>query len=177
MAILPEQKKGLVLLFNGCHHWMNPVVTEVGMGATALLAGEQPDPPRFVPVIPWVLRSPLIIPAAQIAGIAATLRLLRRWRLDPERRPSDRRAWGQHVLLPLIPNLMVALNLIPMLDKRRDYRLLYKPDSSWLVLICGSFALAWSFLRTGLLLQSLRKSPISNTQYPIFSSQTEDAKP
>ena len=167
MAILPGQKKGLVLLFNGCHHWMNPVVTEVGMGATALLAGEQPAAPRFVPLIPWVLRSPLIIPAAQIVGVAATLRLLRRWRLDAECRPSGGRAWGRHVLLPLIPNLMVALNLIPMLDTRRDYRLLYKPDSSWLVLVCGSIALVWSFLRTGLLLQALRKSPVSSTQSPV----------
>jgi CubicO group peptidase (beta-lactamase class C family) len=167
MAILPEKKKGLVLLFNGCHHWMNPALTEFGMGAAARLAGEQPDPQRFLPLIPWVLRIPLIIPAAQIAGIAATWRLLRRWRLDPEHRPSSGRAWGQHILLPLIPNLLVALNLIPMLDKRRDYRLLYKPDSSRLVLVSGSFALVWGFLRTGLLLQALRKSPVPNTLSPI----------
>jgi CubicO group peptidase (beta-lactamase class C family) len=167
MAILPEQKTGLVLLLNGCHHWMNPVVTELGMGATALLAGEQPTPLPFFRAIPWALRSQLIIPALQIVGVAATVRMLRRWRLDPERRPNGGRAWGRHVLLPLIPNLMVSLNLIPMLDKRRNYRLLYKPDSSWLVLVCGSFALVWSFLRTGLLLQALQKSPVSNTQSPI----------
>jgi CubicO group peptidase (beta-lactamase class C family) len=177
MAILPEQKKGLVLLFNGCHHWMNPALTEFGMGAASLLAGEQSGPQRFLPLIPWVLRSPLILPAAQIVGVAATRRLLRRWRLDPERRPSSGRAWVQHVLLPLIPNLWVALNLIPMLDKRRDYRLLYKPDSSWLVLACGSFALVWSFLRTGLLLQALRKSPVSNTRSPIPGTQMEDTSP
>jgi CubicO group peptidase (beta-lactamase class C family) len=66
--------------------------------------------------IPWALRSQLLIPALQIGGVVATLRLLRRWRLDPKRRPSGGRAWG---LLPLIPNLLVALTLIPMLGKRR----------------------------------------------------------
>jgi CubicO group peptidase (beta-lactamase class C family) len=177
MAILPEQKKGLVLLFNGCHHWMNPALTEFGMGAAALLAGERSDPQRFLPLIPWVLRIPLILPAAQIVGIAATRRLLRRWRLDPERQPSSGRAWGQHVLLPLIPNLLVALTLVPMLDKRRNYRLLYKPDSSWVVLACGSFALVWGFLRTGLLLQALRKPPVSNIRSPIPSIRMEDSNP
>ena len=42
MALLPEQKKGIVLLFNACHHWMNPVLTEVGTGALALLVGAPP---------------------------------------------------------------------------------------------------------------------------------------
>jgi hypothetical protein len=157
MAILPEQKKGLVLLFNGCHHWMNPALTEFGMGATALLAGEQPDPQRFLPLIPWVLRSPLIIPALQVIGVAATMRQVRRWRQDPVSRPRDGRMWGLHILLPLIPNLLLALTLIPMLGKRRGYLMLYKPDSSWIVLVCGSFALVWSFLRTGLVLGTLKR--------------------
>jgi hypothetical protein len=71
---------------------------------------------------------------------------------DPERRPSGGRAWGLHILLPLIPDLLLALNLIPMLGKRRGYLMLYKPDSSWIVLVCGSLALAWSSMRTRLVL-------------------------
>jgi hypothetical protein len=31
------------------------------------------------------------------------------------------------------------------------------PDFSWIALICGSFAGIWSFLRTGLILRTLRK--------------------
>jgi hypothetical protein len=133
---------------------MNPVLTEVGTGVAALLAGEQPQPSPvpFVGLIPWALRGLLLIPALQIAGVVATLRQLQRWRLDPERRPSGERAWGLHILLPLIPDLLLALNLIPMLGKRRGYLMLYKPDSSWIVLVCGSLALAWSSMRTRLVL-------------------------
>jgi CubicO group peptidase (beta-lactamase class C family) len=161
MALLPEQKKGVVLLFNACHHWMNPVLTEVGMGVTALLAGEQPrrSPVPLVGLFPWMLRGQLLIPALQITVVVATLRRVRRWRLDPDRRPDGGRAWALQILLPLIPDLLAVLSLRPMLSKRRGYLLLYKPDSSWLSLVCGSFALAWSLVRTGLIFVQKRSSP------------------
>jgi len=155
MALLPDQKKGLVLLFNACHWWFNPVLTEFGTGVAALLAGEQHTPTPFFGIVPWMLRGQLLIPAFQVADVAATLRLLRRWRLDPERHPSGRRKWWQHILLPLVPNLLVALTLKPMLGKRRGYLKLFMPDYSWIAMICGGFSLAWSFLRTGLVLGAL----------------------
>lgn len=158
LALLPEDKKGVVLLVNVCHHWMNPVLAELGTGVTGLLAGEQPTQLPFVRMIPWALRGQLLIPALQIAGGVATLRRLRRWHLDPELRPSRERAWGLHLLLPLIPNLLLsALALRPMLSKRRGYLRLYMADSSWIAMVCGSFALLWSVLRSGLLLRALRK--------------------
>ena len=157
MALLPEQRKGAVLLFNADHHWMSPVLTEVGAGVAALLAGDKPHPGPvpFVGMIPWLLRGQLFIPALQIIGVAATLRLLRRWRLDPKLCPSGGRKWGQHILLPLIPNLLVALTLRPMLGKRRGYLKLYMPDYSWIAMVCGSFSLVWSILRAGLVLGAL----------------------
>lgn len=169
MALLPEQKKGVILLFNACHHWMNPVLTEVGMGVTALLAGDQPPQLPFVGMIPWILRGQLLIPAFQIASIIATLRLLHRWRLDPGGRPNGGWKWGLHVLLPLIPNLLAVLTLLSMLGKRRGYLKLYMPDYSWIAMICGSLALVWSFLRTGLVLGALRK-PHSRVR-PLVAEQ------
>jgi CubicO group peptidase (beta-lactamase class C family) len=161
MALLPGQRKGVVLLFNACHHWMNPVQAEFGGGVAARLAGEQPAPVRFGRMIPLALRGQLIIPALQVAGVAVTLRLLRRWRLDPERRPSGGRKWGRHILLPLIPDLSVALTLLPVLGKRRDYLMLYMPDYSWIAMACGSLSLVWSLSRTGLVLRALRKRPVA----------------
>jgi CubicO group peptidase (beta-lactamase class C family) len=155
MALVPEQNKGLALLVNANHAMMKMTLDEVGMGAAQRLAGEPPSPPRFS-AAPWAMRGLLLIPLLQIAGVAATLLLLRRWRLDPERRPSRGRMWGQHILLPLIPNLLVALTLIPMLSKMRGFLMLFMPDFSWIAMVCGSFALVWSFLRTGLILRTLR---------------------
>lgn len=158
MALLPEQNRGVVLLFNADHHWMNPVLTEVGTGVAALLAGEQPAPVSFVRLIPWMLGGLLLIPLLQIAGVVATLGQLHRWRRHPERRPNGRRAWGLHVLLPLIWNMLVALSLKPILSKRRGYLRLYMPDYSLIALVCGGFALGWGLLRAGVVLRALRKT-------------------
>jgi hypothetical protein len=57
MALLPEQKKGVVLLFNADHHWMDPVLSDFGAGVAALLAGQQPALVPFVGLIPWILRA------------------------------------------------------------------------------------------------------------------------
>ena len=159
MAILPEQKKGLVLLFNADHHWFNPIVAQVGARAVTLLAGEPPLRMLFALMLPWMLHGQLLIPALQIAGMANTLRLLRRWRLNPGERPSGQRMWGLHILLPLILNLTIAATLKPMLGKRRDYLMLFMPDYAWLAIICGSLALAWSSLRTVLVLRAVTNSP------------------
>lgn len=158
MALLPQQDKGIVLLFNACHFWMNPILTESGMCAAALLAGEPPPQIPFVRVMPWALRGQLLLPALQVAGVAATVRLLRRWRRNPECRPSGGRAWASHVLLPLIPNALGAFALKSMLGKTRSYLKLYMPDSFWLAMVCGSFALVWSLVRTGLVMRALRKA-------------------
>jgi CubicO group peptidase (beta-lactamase class C family) len=177
MALLPEQKKGVVLLFNACQHWMNPVLADLGNGVAALLAGEPPAPLPFYHVVPWALRGQLLIPALQIAGVVATLRLLRRWRLDPERRPSGGRAWGLHILLPLIPNLLVAASLIPMLGKRRGYLRLYMPDFASIAMVCGSFALVWSFLRTELVFGALRKASSSQSFVGRLDTESGVIKP
>src|SRR5215203_2672241 len=52
MTFLPEQDKGIVLLFNACHHWYNPVQAELGAGVAALLAGEQSAPGPFIRMVP-----------------------------------------------------------------------------------------------------------------------------
>ncbi len=157
VALLPEQKKGVVLLYNACHHWLNPVLADLGNGVAAMLAGESHTPLPFFHLVPWALRGQVLLPILQVLGAAATLRRLRRWRLDPERRPSSGRVWGFHILLPLIPNLLVALALKSVVGKRRGYLRLYMSDWAWIAMVSGSFALGWSLLRTGLTLAALRR--------------------
>ncbi len=156
IALLPGQKKGLLLLFNANHHWFTPVLSDFGGGAAALLAGDQPKPIEFVSMIPWMLRSLLFIPLIQIIDVTATMRLLRRWKSKPEIRPGRGRLWGRHILLPLIPNLLIASTLIPLFGKTRGYLMLYMPDYSWTALLCGSFAGIWMVLRTWLIKHSTR---------------------
>jgi CubicO group peptidase (beta-lactamase class C family) len=157
MSILPEQKRGLVLLVNANHLVMNMALTEFGMGVAALVAGQQPVP-RRLDFIPWALRSLLLVPALQMAGVAATMRLLRQWRRGPGGRPSRGRMWGLHILLPAVPNLfLVAIPVFLRIRRLLRFMLLFMPDLSWVALICGGFAGVWTFLRTGLILRTLRR--------------------
>jgi hypothetical protein len=39
----------------------------------------------------------------------------------------------------------------------RGFMKLFAPDFSWIAIICGSIAVVWSVLRTGLVLRALRK--------------------
>jgi CubicO group peptidase (beta-lactamase class C family) len=163
VGLLPERSTGLVLLFNACHHWMNPVLSDFGMGAAAVLTGQPPKPSPFR-VFPWLLRAQALIPVAEAAGVAGTLRQLRAWRRQPVRRPSGAGAWARHVLLPLIPNLLLAFSLRPMLSQRRGYLKLFMPDFVLLAWVCGGFALLWSVVRTLWMIGALRErsEPIAN---------------
>jgi CubicO group peptidase (beta-lactamase class C family) len=164
MAILPEQKKGIVLLANA-DPWGLPFVTmEFGDGAAHLLAGEQPPPTRLG-FTPWAMRALPLIPLLQIVGVFATLRLLRRWRQNPARLPGGGRLWGRHILLPLIPNLsLTALLAYLRSSGLLRFMHLYMPDLSWIARISGGFAGIWALVRTALILQTLRGSPAAWSQ-------------
>ncbi len=158
MALLPEQKRGVVLLLNVDHFTMQLTMSDVGAGLVRLLAGKQPDRLKFG-VIPWIQRGLLVIPFLQILDVALTLGSIQRWSRDPQSRPGRGRIWGCHILLPIIPNLLVFLTLIPILSKIRGFLMLFAPDFSWIARICGGFAGIWTFLRTCLILRTLRKRP------------------
>ena len=167
MGLLPEQKKGVVLLVNA-DHGVPFVVMEVGEGVAALLAGEQPPPIRLG-FLPWVMRGLPLIPLLQVAGVFFTLRLLRRWRQDPALRPGRGRIWGRHILLPLIPNLSFAAILAYLRSNGLlRFMHLYIPDLAWTARISGSFAGIWALLRTGLVLGALggSLSPVASMRCP-----------
>jgi hypothetical protein len=128
------------------------------MGVTALLAGQQPAPIKL-DFIQWIMRLLPLIPILQLAGVFATLRLLRQWRRNPGLRPSSRRMWGQHILPPLIPNLALMAVLVYLRSSGLlRFLRLFMPDITWIVQISGGFAGIWTFLRTGMILRALRKS-------------------
>jgi CubicO group peptidase (beta-lactamase class C family) len=162
MALLPQRHCGAVLLANAGHHMMVPVCGELGAGLAARLAGEEirPGPVRLVRVLPWLMRSLLLVPLVQAAEVGATARALRTWRLNPAARPPAGSKWGskwgRHFLLPLLLHLALAANLLPVLGRRRGYLALFLPDYTAIARVCGSFALAWGMLRSGLVLWAWR---------------------
>jgi CubicO group peptidase (beta-lactamase class C family) len=156
MALLPDQNRGMVLLLNANEFFINMAFKFVGGDAALVLAGGQPGSVPWA-VVPWSLRAFLIIPVLQILGVFFTLRAIRRWRKDASRRPGPIRKWF-HIGLPAIPNLVLVFCALYLLTSGvLKFFLYFMADLSWLALICGSFSLVWTFLRTGLLLRTLRK--------------------
>jgi hypothetical protein len=145
MALLPEQQLGLVLLFNACHHWYNPVLTDFGMGVIALLAHQRPAPLLVISLIPWLLRGQALIPLLQLAGLVAAQR----------RKPESSPHTARRALLPLITTLLPALTLWPMLGRQREYLRLYMPDFALIASLCGPAALLYSAVRARAALRAI----------------------
>lgn len=162
MALVPEQRKGFVLLFNANHAMLKMTFDELGMNLARRLAGETLSPTRSAIAI-RMMRGLMLVPVILGVSIAGTLRQLRHWRSEPETRPSLEHTWRRHILLPLIPNFLIAINLLPMMGKLRGFLQLFMPDYSWVAMVCGSLSLAWSFLRTRLTLKALHSSPSSDS--------------
>jgi len=157
MALLPDQKRGMVLLMNA-----NELLIDfawklsIGPSVASLLAGVPPKPIPWS-LVTWVRRAFLIIPVLQILGVFLDLRTVRRWRRDASRRPTPAHRWT-HIVLPAIPNLVLVYPALRLLTSGVLKMWLYfLGDLSWLALICGGFAGIWSFLRTVLILRTLRK--------------------
>ncbi len=154
-GLIPEQQKGIILLYNANHAMIKMTFDELGMGATERLAGETPSKTMFG-IAPLLMRGMVLIPVLQLAGVLQTLRRLATWRSNPASRPSQTSLWGRHILLPLVPNMLATLMLVPMMSKMRGWLRLFMADFSWIAWISGSFAALWAFVRTVLVLRAVR---------------------
>jgi hypothetical protein len=158
MALLPKQKKGVILLLNADPYGLPPITGEVGLNLTAILAGQQPAAIRLG-FIQWIMRLLPLVPLFQVIDIIVTLQRLRRWRLDPGQRPTRKRLRGEHLLLPLVPNLsLVAILVYLRSTGLLRFLSLFMPDIAWIARISGSLAALWAALLTGLIFRVLRKS-------------------
>ena len=158
MALVPGQKKGVILLLNADPYGLPPITGEVGLNLTAILAGQPPGKIRL-DFIQWIMRLLPLVPLFQGIGILVTLRRLRRWRLDPAQRPTRKRLWGEHLLLPLVPNLSLAAILVYLRSTGLlRFLSMFMPDLAWIARFSGSLAALWAVLRTGLIFRALRKS-------------------
>ncbi len=157
MGLVPQQNRGVVLLLNADPYGLPPILGEVGLNLTALLAGQQPAPIQL-DFIQWIMRLLPLIPLLQVVGASITVQRLRRWDRNQALRPNRGRMWGQQILLPLLPNLSLAAFLVYLQSSGLlRYLHLYNPDLSWIARISGSFAGVWGLLRTALVLWVLRK--------------------
>jgi CubicO group peptidase (beta-lactamase class C family) len=155
-SLIPEQKKGLVFLYNANHAMMKLTFDEFGTQVTDRLIGEHSSTTVLLRA-PWLMRSMALIPLFQVAGVVSTIKQSKHREQNPENRPHQGILWGRHILLPLLPNLLAALMLLPLLSKMRGWLQLFMPDFSWIARISGSFGLIWAIMRTGIVIHDAHK--------------------
>lgn len=152
MALLPEQQRGMVVLVNGNHLFWDVALQEVCMEATSFLAGGRPESNSSSGIF-WGVRAALLIPLLQLLGILVTVRRIRLWRRNPQRRPTGAKGWILHLVLPALPNLALAACAAALIVMRLvRFMELFLPDLTWLIMVCGSAALLWLIVRTWLML-------------------------
>ena len=88
MGFIPDQHKGLVILFNADPYGLPPITEEIGMGMVAVLAGKQPEPMKWG-FVQWFFRLLPLLPLLQVVGIITTLRSARRISQDPPNASVD----------------------------------------------------------------------------------------
>jgi CubicO group peptidase (beta-lactamase class C family) len=160
MILLPERRLGLVVLMNA-NKGLDSALGDLRLkmlpyNVAELLLGQQPTvfPADPKPTLLYAILFLAVI--VQAAGMARTLRLLRRWRDQPDLRPQGRSALVTRLGLPLLANLgwgLFALVGVPKLFGMPLSHIIYAaPDFGYTLLVSGGIALGWGIARTAVML-------------------------
>jgi CubicO group peptidase (beta-lactamase class C family) len=161
LVLVPEAGWGIVLLTNGENALQPARIHELASGVAGLLLGRRPWTGSENDVFPTILTYLLAALVVQVAGMAWSIRLLRRWRAQPAGRPRGVAGVGLHVVLPLALNALWALVCLVAVPgflrwPLRALRMMV-PDLGTMLALSGGVALVWGLLRTAVVLRALAR--------------------
>jgi hypothetical protein len=161
MILVPEGRWGIVVLVNGIDFLHFQRIDGIAGGVMSLLLG-RPLPPAPFEAVRTIFLGILAVGVLQVLGLIRSVRLLRRWRAEPARRPRSVVGVVGHVGLPILLNLAwvglllrfvvggLTIHLVPYL--------MHSGDLGWAVLVSGTVALIWGVvLRPGWMFLVLRE--------------------
>jgi len=174
MSVMPQTGWGVIYLTNGFNDLAPNARYVIPRGVTTrLLMGHQPDPvPGFLEEeFALALMVLLGVGLLQVAGIARSLLLWRRWSRHPGLRPHGIGPLALRVVAPLTLNLVWAgfcLVAVPTVIAKQPLAALINPPSDWAmaVLTLGGVALIWGVVLRPLGTVLLLRKPFD----PIESS-------
>jgi CubicO group peptidase (beta-lactamase class C family) len=161
MILIPEQHLGLVVLTNSNKRFDSFLgdmrLPLIPVGVAQLLLGQ---PATVFPAssTPTLLYAVLLLAiAVQIAGMARTATLLRRWHSRPAQRPQGWIAVAVRIGLPLLCNVgwgLFALLGVPGLfgGVPLSFIRYIAPDFGATLVVSGVVALGWGIMRTAVML-------------------------
>jgi hypothetical protein len=163
MILIPERRLGLVVLMNANKQLDTALgdrrLVMMPYNVAELLLG-QPTTPFPADPKPTLLYATLfLVVAVQVGGMTRTVRLLWRWRRQPEQDLASRKTLVRRLELPLLGNLSWGLVVLlwPRLFGGSLSNIIYgAPDFGYTLLVSGVVALAWGIIRTVALLWLFR---------------------
>jgi CubicO group peptidase (beta-lactamase class C family) len=153
MTLVPAGGWGIVILQNS-YSFPDEISGAFQMkafadGVTALVVGGQPPPPPASTPLLVLYGILLLIVVVQGTGMLRSVRVLRRWRSQPENRPKGK-LW--HIYLPFVWNILWAIVVLVLLPKGFGTGLSVlvtgMPDVGFTLVASGFVAIVWGLART-----------------------------
>ena len=158
MALLPDQDRAIVLLFNTNEQLYTYALLSASEAAALSLAGVAPEANNW-PVMPWALRAALLLPVLQVVLIAVSARRLKTKRMASFRRPVRTRVWVLQLALPILLNLiLVAIPVAVMASGLFKFLMLFMGDLLSIFVLMGIIALIWIVVRTTMIVREYQSS-------------------
>jgi CubicO group peptidase (beta-lactamase class C family) len=168
VVLIPDRQWGVVVMENGENSpdefFGSRRMTGIAYGVAGLLIGEEPTATSSSRSL-WVVYGVVLgILVMQIVGVVRSVRTIRRWRVDPVRRPTGALRIGLRVGLPLLVSwtwaLLVLVGLPRIIRAPLPAVLMGLPDLGYPLVASAVLAFGWGLVRVIWAIRTLRTPPI-----------------
>jgi CubicO group peptidase (beta-lactamase class C family) len=165
VVLIPDRQWGVVVMENGENSpdefFGSRRMTGIANGVAAMLIGEEAPTPTSSSWSLWVVYGVVLaILLIQVVGIVRSVGIIRRWRVDPLRRPTGALRVGLRVGLPLLASwtwaLLVLVVLPQMIRAPLPAVLMGLPDLGYPLVASAVLALGWGLARVIWAIRTLR---------------------
>jgi CubicO group peptidase (beta-lactamase class C family) len=168
VVLIPDRQWGVVVLENGENSpdefFGSRRMTGIANGVAGMLIGLEPPALSSSSRSLWVVYGVVLgILVMQIVGVFRSVRTIRRWRIDPVRRPTGALRIGLRVGMPLLVSwtwaLIVLVGLPQMIRAPLPAVLMGLPDLGYPLVASAVLAFGWGLARAVWAVRTLRTPP------------------
>jgi CubicO group peptidase (beta-lactamase class C family) len=173
MVLATEGQWGIILLEDAQNNMdFGDRMHQTAFGVISLLEGRQPPVAASDNFLRIFLIGILGITALMVIGIIRSIIVLRRWGVQPLRRPQGWQGIVWHVVLPFVLHLVLGLLFLVGLPQGffevpLSYILLFVPDFGYTLLVSGLVAFGWGIIRTGWVYLILHQDGVEGTPVTV----------
>lgn len=168
VLLIPDRQWGVVVMENGENSpdefFGSRRMSGIANGVAGMLIGQEPAAPTSSSRSLWVVYGVVLgILVIQVVGMVRSVWTIRRWRADPQRRPTGALRIGLRVGLPLLVSwtwvLIVLVGLPRMIRAPLPAVLMGLPDLGYPLVASAILAFGWGLVRVIWAIRTLRTPP------------------